>query len=154
MNLINDSEGNLKEEYKTYTPEGYYTGNELQREEYRKYEAKRDAAIELRLRLLNNLIDSKKTFIIIQDAASCTKKEFSLILTAQEVLKNNNYQYLTLTSLEDTFSKSKIYFDSFIYGNIVIVRNGEVYGYTDPFVYSFNSEEEVKNWLNKYIPIN
>ena len=154
MNLINDSEGNLKEEYKTYTPEGYYTGNELQREEYRKYEERANAAIQLRTGILNNLIENKKSFIIIQDAASCQKKDFSLILTAQEILKNNNYQYLFLTSREDTFSKSKIYFDNFMFGNIVIVKNGEVYGYTDPFVYSFNSENEVKAWLNKYIEIN
>lgn len=144
--------GDLKEEYRE-SPSNTYNINDLWRQEYKKYEDAVESGIVKRKNILNTLVDNEKTFVIITNAVTCQAKDFSSIFSAEQILKNNNYAYLNIGTRENTFSESKLNFDGYYPGSIIIVNKGKVYGYLDPYVYSFNNEDELKTWLNKYFEV-
>ena len=144
--------GELKEEYRKQEYGGYGF-NDLWQQEYNKYEEEAAAGIAKRKNILDTLVDNEKSFIIITDAATCQTKDFSSIEASKKILKNNNYSYLIIKSREGFFYESKLKFEGYYPGSIIIVNKGKVYGYLDPYVYSFNNEDELKTWLNKYFEV-
>lgn len=110
--------------------------------------------IKKRVNILNNLITNKKTFIILYADKDCLAKKFSVVLKSEEILKENNIDYFYINDYEDkTYSKSKLKDKKAYPGSIIIIRNGQVYAYTNPNKNAFHSVSAVKSWFKKYIDI-
>ena len=148
--LTNDSDGSIKDMY--YNEDG--SVNELWKKEYEKSERTKEEYINKRASILNTLSNNKKSFIILLADDDCYAKPFSLIVSAEKILKSNNISYFYIAVRGDeTFNKSKLYYENLYSGSIVIVNKGKVYVYTDPNKDSFHSDNDVKAWFKKYINI-
>ena len=153
-NLINLPDGSLNPTYYDEVAPGEFKANDLWQEEYAKLNEKIESETKRKAGVFNSLVDNKKTFIILFESVSCYQEEYSTILSTKKILDDNNIQYLYVPSGDQTsFNESKLYFDKFITGTIIIVKDGEIYGYTDPEKHSFKSDEEVKNWFNNYLEV-
>lgn len=148
--LVYNSDGSIKDMY--YNEDG--SVNELWKKEYEKSEELKEEYINKRVSILNTLSNNKKSFIILLADDDCYAKPFSLIKSAEKLLKSNNISYFYIEVRgDDTFDKSKLYYKNRYSGSIVIVNKGKVYVYTDPNKDSFHSDNDVKTWFKKYINI-
>ena len=154
QNLVYNPDMTFKEGYYIEVEDGQ-VANDLWREEYAKYTKELEDTIAKRVEIANSLVDSKKSFIIVLEEKQCEEKDYALALRAANILSEKNIQFIRFFDYNDpTFPNSKLTFNGYISGTIVIYKEGKVYAYTDPGKYSFKSDEELINWLKKYIKIN
>lgn len=156
-NMVYNPDGSFKEEYSITTEDGGMMVNDLWREEYRNYEEKLEQAINNRVDILNSLIDNKKSFIILIDQKVCEEREYSVLAGAEKLLNKNNYSYIkTGTSPlngDEMLEKSKLNPNEIIGATIAIIKDGELHATINPDIDTIKSDEELKNWLSKYIDI-
>ena len=125
-------------------------------EELYKKEIKKH--INEKTKIINSLIDNKKSFIILFSLTTCgANNTFRKKDSAKKILDNNKVDYINIAyGGEDGLKDSKLY-SQLEYGNNVtfmtIIKNGKIYAYADESKYSFNNDKDVKNWLSKYIDI-
>ncbi len=152
-----NSDGTPNMKYHEITPDGSIVVNNLWRENYNKEQEKIEQAINNRIRIINNLIDTKKSFIILIHTKECEERTYSVLEGAEKILKQNNYSYFDVgTSVVDgdeTLEKSKLDLNKLNAGSVAIIKNGEIYASINPNVDSIKNDEETKNWLSKYIDI-
>lgn len=148
-----DAEGNI-------IPNKYIDSNgrvtNLWREEYEKEQEKIEHALNTRVNIINNLLDTKKTFIILYHTKECEAREYSVVDGAEKILKENNYSYFNVadgSSGDDTLNKSKLDLSKTNGGSIIIIKSGEIYASVNPDIDSIKSNNETRNWLRKYIDI-
>ena len=156
----NSGDGRLKEEYSRIAKNGMRECNDLWHEENRKKEAKEKEAKEKRLEIFNKLIDDKKSFIVIVEDLDCgCESTYIVSRGAEEILKENNCQYLTVSTPnqygngDEAFYSSKLDKSDYKNGAIVIIKEGKIHATIDPDKDSTNSYEETRNWLSRYIDI-
>lgn len=70
-----NSDGTPNMKYHEITPDGSIVVNNLWRENYNKEQEKIEQAINNRIRIINNLIDTKKSFIILIHTKECEESE-------------------------------------------------------------------------------
>ena len=156
-NTVYNADGTYKEEYSTPNEYGGRDSNDLFNVEYNKYMAKYNDLKQKKANVINKLIDSKKSFIILSYNQTCEEREYSVVDGTEKVLKQNGYSYLYAGS--EYINGTEILFESKLSrsqdtsGSIFIVKSGEIYGSINPDVDSIKSESELKNWLSKYIDI-
>lgn len=145
------------EKYYIIKADGSKESNNLWKEEYRKHEEELRQGHSRRAEILDKLIDDKKSFIVLIANKDCEQREYSVLYGAEEILKQNNYSYFELgtpvTDGDETLSKSKLNIGLYNGGSIAIIKNGELYVRINPDVDAIKNEEELKNWLSKYIEI-
>ena len=153
--IVNDSNGNTKSEYL----ESDGRVNDLWREEYRKFEIKFEEAKAKRLEIFNKAIDDKKSFIVVIEDTDC-ESTYNVSEATAKILKQKNYSYFLVSTAagqgngDETFRSSKLDVSNYRGGAIAIVKDGKLYASTDPDVDALKSEEDILNWLSKYISIN
>ncbi len=155
-----------KDTYGNYIPNEYwdsslggegYVINDLWEEEYKKYEEQFLQYKNMRLTIFNKLLDEKKSFIILINNKECEARPYPVLSGAMKILKQNNYSYIELGSFgydgDTTLEESKLDLSDFDYGSVAIVNKGKLYASISSNIYSIKSEEELINWLSKYINI-
>lgn len=148
-NTVYTQKGKIKSKYLTNGKT-----NKAYEEESDNCDEKVKVNIKKRVNLLNNLVINKKTFIILYADKDCLAKKFSIVLAAEDILKENKVDYFYINDTEDkTFSKSKLKDNKVYLGSIIIIRNGQVYAYTNPNKNTFHNANSVKTWLKKFIDI-
>lgn len=153
---LNTETGEYDEKYYSITSDGSYIVTDLWREEYRKNEEKREKALNNRVKIINNLLDTKKSFIILYHTKECEAREYSVVEGAEKILKENNYSYFNVAdspSGDDTLDNSKLDLSKTNGGSIIIIKNGEIYASVNPDVDAIKNDKETRNWLSKYIDI-
>lgn len=150
-----DENGNATpNKYFDFNGEGY-VANDLWREEYKKYEEKVKQANKNRVEIINKEIDNKKNFIIIVHTKICETKAYLVADGATKILKKNNYSYFDIGTIDsngdEILNESKIDKSNYKNGSIIIMKSGKIYASIDPERDSIKSDEELINWLSKYI---
>lgn len=132
---------------------GYKPTNQRTMEQYNKDIEK---AKDLKAEIINNLIKEKKSFIVtVQNASVCTSTINSLDSNTTKFCNENKiYCFLMGT---DVFFKTDLHKTVTYVPTTIIVKEGEVYKYTDPnsdeFIDFETNYEKVKEWLERYIVI-
>ena len=153
-----NSDGTWKDEYSTPNQYGGRDTNDLYKQEYDKYMAKFEGLKQKKINILNKLVDSKKSFIIVSFNETCEEREYSVVDGAERVLNQNGYSYLYaggsfINGAEILFDSKLSSNDESNSGSIYIIKDGKKYASVDPDKDSIKSDEELKNWLSKYIDI-
>lgn len=152
--LTDPEAGHYKDKYSFPTKTGGFELNELGREVDRKNKEEEKELINKRVNFINNLCDNKKTFIILVDMKDCQNIDYTITDGAKRIFENKNYSYIEVGSNvddnDDTIYKSKIGTPNLI-GPLVIVVNGKYYKSIDTNVDTFRSDEELLNWIEKYV---
>ena len=156
--ILYDIDNVPRPEYFVRTNDEYgyyiYEPNEKFFEEEERYEKERNHYVEKRLEILNTLIDNKKTFIIIFEGGSCEQQDYSTSYNGKKILDENDYDYIYIYGgTESILQDSKLNYDNYISGSIIFVKEGKLYEYIDPEKHSFKNDQELKNWLNRFIDI-
>ncbi len=153
-----DSDGKIiPNEYYDLTENGV-RANDLYREESRKWTAQRDEANAKRVEIFNKLVDEKKSFIVVIKDTDC-ESTFDVANTTQNVLKQNGFQYFIVSTAagggdgDEAFFGSKLDRSNHGGGAIAIIKDGKIYASSNPSVDALKSEEDIINWLSKYIDI-
>ena len=130
--------------------------------EYRtieQFEKDQKRAVELKADFINKLMKEKKSFLVVVESESvCTvhaPDSTDLVVNATEFGREHNiYRFYMGT---DVFFKTDLHKTVKYVPTVIIVKDGEVYKYTDPnsdeFIDFNKSYEKVKEWLEKYIVI-
>lgn len=145
--------------YHDRTEDGGYRLNDLGREEYKKQDEKMEEAKKRRLEIFNKLIDNKNSFIVVIQDTDC-ESTYNVSEATEKILKQNNYQYFLVSTPagagngDEAFHSSKLDMSNYKGGAIAIVKEGKLYASTDPDVDALKSEDDIINWLSKYIDIN
>lgn len=152
-----DSDGNPNPKYYDIGEDGSATVNDLWRKEYDKYQKKNDKAKKNRIKIVNKLLDNKKSFILLIHYKECEERDYKVIDGAEKVLKKNNYSYISVGSStydgDEVIENSKLDESKLNGGSVAIIKDGEIYATINPDVDSIKNEKELKNWLSKYIDI-
>jgi len=115
-----------------------------------------EKAKEKKAEIINKLIKEKKSFIVsVQNATVCTANTISLDLNTTKFCNENKlYRFLMGT---DVFFKTDLHKTVKYAPTTIIVKDGEVYKYTDPnsdeYIEFETNYEKIKEWLEKYIVI-
>ena len=135
-----------------------YVDLEYRKVEYDKHEDEYNKAMEKRKEILNKLIDSKKTFIVVKEGGCRSGSD--VYIDAEKILKRNNYPYFGVgitagggSYYDTTFFESKIDINNYKDGAITIIKDGKIYATVNPNVDNLSTEENVLNWLSKYIDV-
>lgn len=157
LNLIHESQGKLKEEYVEFSQEqNRMVTNDLWKEEYDKKEEKLKQTKQMRADIFKRMLEQEKSFIILIHNKACEERDYSVFEGAMKILNENNYEYLTVgtpvTDGDEILTRSNIEARAYK-GSLAIIKNGELYANIDPDIDSIKDEEELKNWLSKYIDI-
>ncbi len=54
---------------------------------------------------------------------------------------------------DETLGKAKLDLSNYKYGAILVIKDGKLYDSTDPDVDALKSDDDIINWLSKYIDI-
>ncbi|MBR2785884.1 MAG: hypothetical protein IKD74_07895 [Clostridia bacterium] len=107
---------------------------------------------------LDKLIDNKNSFIIVRTDTDC-ETNYDVAEATMKILKQNGYSYFSVSTAagsgngDETLGFSKLDLSNYKYGAILIVKDGKLYDSTDPNVDALKSDEDIINWLSKYIEI-
>ena len=155
--IVNNPDGTIKDEYSIITEDGLRMANELWKEEFRKYQEKEEQAKNMRVEILNKLIDDKKSFIILIHTKECEERAYSVLEGAKKILKQNNYSYFDVgtpvSDGDETLEESKLDTSKLNGGSVAIIKDGEIYASINPDVDAIKNDEDTKNWLSKYIDL-
>lgn len=133
--------------------------DEVYEKEYKLFEEKEEKYDTEKRKILDSLIDNKKSFILLIKLPMCgASNTFKKVDSAKKILDSNNIDYFMLEyASNDGLIGSKIGSQS---GKneekisfAMIFKDGKIYAYADESKYSFNNDKDVKNWLSKYIDI-
>ena len=149
---------------KSETPHPEYYDESGHLNEYGKQEEQKTAdeyanAINNRARIFNSLINNKKSFVLIYHTKNCDGKPYLPADGAKKVLGAKNIPYLvtySATSVLDIYNEPNlvnIEINEGKHGSVIIVKNGSIYASIDPNADSIKNDDELKNWLSKYIEI-
>ena len=146
-----------------YIPNEYFDAEgkatDLWREEYEKLDKEREVAQTKRIEILDKLIDNKKSFIIVRRDTDC-ETNYDVAKSTMKILDQKGYSYFSVSTAagggngDNTLGSSKLDLSDYKYGAILIIKDGKLYDSTDPDVDALKSNEDIINWLSKYININ
>jgi len=132
-------------------------------EEYAKqfemFEKKVKQLIPQKTKILNSLIDNKKSFVLLVELPSCGPTgNFRKIDSSIKLLDSKKIDYIYVSYAgSDGFLESKIHN---LLGKseeklsfAMIFKNGKLYAYADEEKYTFENDKDVKNWFSKYLDI-
>lgn len=147
--LVLDEDKKIKEEC--------WDENGEQTEECRKIDEKywdmEEQNRTLQRNVINNLMNNKKTFIVLFEEPACYEREFSPSISTQKILKNNKISHFVIDpSLDTEFEQSKLYFKNYSEAFMVIVKDGKIYAYAKDDA-TFKKEADLKKWIGKYIEL-
>jgi len=155
MKQEKDADGN-------FIANGYYDEHgritDLGKEEYHKKDEEREAAQSKRVKILDKLADNKKSFIIVRRDTDC-ETNYDVSKATMRILKENGYSYFSVSTAagsgngDETLSHTKLDLSNYKYGAILIIKDGKLYDSTDPNVDALKNDEDIINWLGKYIDI-
>ena len=127
------------------------------RDLYDEYQSKRSTARDKRTDTFNNMIDAKKTFIVLINSKDCGD-EFRVVDSAEEILKKNNipyfYTYEEDSGIDTAFFDSTIDTTNLDYGVVAIVVEGKIRNVLRRDYDSIKSDKETETWLKRYIDFN
>ena len=146
-----DLEKAAEEGYYIFDGEGY-AATEKWQEEYDKYQEKANKVIAARTEILNKLVDDKKSFVILLYTSDCEEREYTLTEGAERILKDAGLPYFFTAAGYDTSAyDSKLNANNYNGASVVIYKEGEIFAAADPNAEAIKSDEEMRNWLEKYI---
>ena len=152
-----DMEKAAKDGYYESDGEGGYTATDLWREEYERYSAEADKAIGVRTEILNKLAKEKRSFILLIYTKDCEGRTYHATEGAEKVLKESGIPYFYTNDMVSEFDRSLydsvLDYEKAVQSSIVIYKEGEIYAGLNPDVDAIKSDEEVRNWLKKYIDL-
>ena len=141
-----------------YGPDGSF--NEKGEAAMKERETRMNSAIDKRVSIFNKLLNDKKNFIVLYRTKNCDAKPYLPIDGAEKLLKEKGYSYLytySPTMMNDVYSRDegqeKVNLDLTDLLSVVIIKEGKIYASLNPDEDSIKSDEEVRNWLTKYIDI-
>lgn len=150
-------DGSYKEGYYDVLPDGSKRANERWKSERDRYEQELEEALNTQANIYNKLIANKKSFVIIRYTKECEEREYSVADGAAKILKQNGYGYLYehMDGRDVAIGRSNLDLKKLenSEGSIVIVKEGKIYAVIDPNVDTLKDDNEVRNWLSKYIKI-
>jgi rhodanese-related sulfurtransferase len=152
--IVDDKSGKTKPEY--LGKDGKI--NDLWREEYNKYQANLADANTKRIEIFNKVVDAQKSFIVLIEGTECDSS-YEVSEEAARILKEHNYSYIVVSmptgagNGDKTFFESRLDTTDYKGGAMAVVKEGKLYASTDPNTDSIKSEEDIINWLSKYIII-
>ena len=133
--------------------------NEVYEKEYKLFEEKEEKYDVEKRKILDGLVDNKKSFILLIELPMCgASNTFRKVDSAEKILDSNNIDFLKLEyAANDGLMGSKIGSQS---GKneekisfVMIFKNGKLYAYADEEKYTFKNDNDVKKWLSNYIEI-
>lgn len=135
--------------------------NEKGKEAHKKGQEETEKAIEIRASIFNRLLNNNKNFIVLYRTKNCDAKPYLPIDGAERLLKEKGYPYLYtysptfMTDVYDFKDDGKPWVNLNINDSysVLIIKEGKVYASINPDEDSIKSDDEVRNWLTKYIDI-
>jgi len=147
--LVLDEDKKIKEEF--WDEEGVQT-EECQKID-EKYWDMEEQNRTLQRNVIDNLMNNKKTFIVLFEEPACYERDFSPSISTQKILKNNKISHFVVDpSLDSEFEQSKLYFKNHSEAFMVIVKDGKIYAYAKDDA-TFKKDADLKKWIGKYIEI-
>lgn len=144
----------VKDGYYTYDGEGY-TPTDLWHEEFDKVEKKADEAIKVRTDILNKLLEEKRTFILLVYTKNCEERKYQAAESASKLLSDMGIPYFYTNDMasgnDRSLYESKMDYNTVTRSSIVIFKEGQLYAGMNPDAVSVKSDEELLNWLRKYV---
>lgn len=154
--LDSDLDKAVEDGYYVFDGEGYMA-TDLWRDEYDRHLAKAEEAIGVRTEILNKLVDGKHSFILLVYTKDCEGREYHATEGAERLLKVAAvpyfYTYDAASGYDRSLLESRLDYQKVVRSSIVIFKDGEIYAGLDPDMDSIKSDEELKNWLEKYIDL-
>ena len=152
----NDMDKAVEDGYYVFEGDGY-TVTDLWREELSKSEAKAEECINARTEILNKLIEEQRTFILLIYTKDCEGRTYHATEGAEKILKEKGIPYFYTNDIVSEYDRSlyesKIDYEKAVMSSVVIFKEGQIYAGLDPDVDSIKSDEDLKNWLGKYIDL-
>ena len=103
------------------------------------------------------MLDEEKSFIVLIHEKECYEREYSVLAGAEKILKEYGYTYLDVGTPtndgDEAFHSSKLNLENIYVGSLAIIKKGVLYAYIDIENESIKDDEELKNWLGKYLNI-
>ena len=158
VNLIDqDMDKAVEEGYYTKDKEGGYEATDLWRKANADAEEKAEKAIKERIKVLNKLMEEKRTFILLVYTKDCEGRDYHATEGAVNVLNEAGIPYFYTNDMVSEYDRSlyesNVNYEKVIQSSVVIFKDGEIYAGLNPDADSMKSDEDVKNWLSKYIDI-
>ena len=154
-NLTHDENGNEKEEYIERTPDGIGL-SELGREELRKEMEKEEQGNKRRAQILENLLKNNKTFVVVYKTKECEDREYYIASNAYALLQKQNYSAFYTEdgpSGDETLDKANLGVEQVDRTEIMIFKDGKLFAKYNPNEDTISSDEELTEWLSRYIDI-
>ena len=158
VNLIEqDMDKAVEDGYYTQDKDGGYEATDLWRKAYADAEEKAEKAIKERIKVLNKLVEEKRTFILLVYTKDCEGRDYHATEGAVNVLNEAGIPYFytndAVSEYDRSLYESNVNYEKVIQSSVVIFKEGEIYAGLNPDADSMKSDEDVKNWLSKYIDI-
>ncbi len=149
-----DMDEAVEKGYYYYDGEGY-AATELWTKEYEKTEAKAAKAIKARTEVLNKILADQRTFILIVFTKDCDGREYQTAERADAILTEKGIPHFytndMVSGYDSSLHDSNIDYDKVTQSAITIFKEGAIYASLNPDLYSIKSDEDLINWLSKYI---
>ena len=111
----------------------------------------------MRTEILNKLAKEKRSFILLIYTKDCEGRTYHATEGAEKVLKESGIPYFYTNDMVSEFDRSLydsvLDYEKAVQSSIVIYKEGEIYAGLNPDVDAIKSDEEVRNWLKKYIDL-
>ena len=154
--IDNDMDKAVEDGYYEFDGDGYCV-TDLWQERYDKYTEDANKAIGVRTEILNKLAEEKRSFVLLIYTKDCEGRTYHATEGAERVLKECGIPYFYTNDMVSEFDRSLydsvLDYQKAVQSSIVIFKDGEIYAGLNPDVDAIKSDEEVKNWLGKYIDI-
>ncbi len=139
--------------YEFLSVTGISAASELAKSRYAEATEQVDEIHRKRLEIVNELLDEKKSFIILLDSAQCGTDE--VYEYSATILDEKKYDYIYLGPyLYDRYSNGiHLNLDDYNGGSIIVVKDGKIYASFDPSVSSIKDISDAQHWLGKYIDL-
>ncbi len=151
-----DEEKAAEEGYYEFDGEGYVV-TDLWREEYERNLERAEEAIKARTEILNKLVVGRKSFILLVYTKDCEDREYRATEGAVQILEERGIPYFYSNDMVSEFDRSLydslIDYNKAVMSSVIIFKDGEMYAAMNPDVDSIKNDEELKNWLGKYIDL-
>ena len=151
-----DEEKAVEEGYYEYDGDGYLV-TDLWREEYEKNLERAEEAIKARTEILNKLVAGQKSFILLIYTKDCEGREYHATEGAVKILDKCGIPYFYTNDMVSEFDRSLydslIDYNKAVMSSVIIFKDGEMYAAMNPDVDSIKNDEELKNWLEKYLDL-
>ncbi|MCR4673094.1 MAG: Ig-like domain-containing protein [Lachnospiraceae bacterium] len=151
-----DPERAVREGY--YETDGVgYMVTDLWREAYEKDLQRAEEAAAARTEILNSLADGGKSFILLIYTNNCEIREYQAAEGAVKILEEAGIPYFYTNDIVSEYDRSlynsHIDYNKAVASSVVIMKDGQIYAGLDPDAYSLKNDEDLRNWLEKYIDL-